>query len=145
MGSIKQEAIDLVTRLLESTAKAGFTEPIKYLELNSINVVFQSCFGRKFDSIDDPEFLHAVDLVERTMFYAAPQQDVAVFLPVMKLFKVFGTSDAKMESFILNERDPEYKRYIAEAEECKEPNIVKSLKETGYNFTEDGRLALMGK
>jgi hypothetical protein len=56
MDSIMKESSELAKRLINATEINGSVDPLKYLELLTLNVIFNAGFGRSFNSIDDPEF-----------------------------------------------------------------------------------------
>lgn len=145
MKSIKQESYDLVSRFIKSSETEGGTDPVKYLELNSMNVMFLACFGRKFNDIKDPEFIHLSTLIETSMKYAGIENDLANFLPVFSIVDYFAGSEAEQQNFIKTQRDPVFRQFIKEAVNREGPNVVKSLEENGYHFTEDEKMILTCK
>lgn len=146
IDSIKKEAHDLVSRFIESSNESeGGIYPLKYLELNSMNVITSACFGKKYDSINDPEFINLSEVVEITMKLGGIDNDLPNFLPIVKIFDYFAGTKEKMEKFIKTRRDPTFKKHIQEAFACEGPNVMKSLEENGFHFTEDQKLVLAGK
>jgi GTP-binding protein EngB required for normal cell division len=145
MGSIHKESQDLVSRLIESSQKEGATNPLKYFELNSMNVISLACFGRKFDAVDDPEFIDLSDMVETSIKYAGIENDLANFLPLVSVFDYFAGTQVKMKRFIKKHRDPMYLRLIKEAKVREGPNVVKSLKANGFDFTDDENIVFICK
>lgn len=145
MDTIIQESEDLVSRFIESTEKEGATNPFKHLELNSLNVVFSAAYGRKFDSVDDQEFIQLSTMIEKSMKFAGLENDLANFLPIISIVDYFAGSQVKQKNFIKYERDPVYRNLIKEARASKVPNVVKSLKENGFNLTEDQTLVFTSK
>jgi len=63
MDSIRKESFELAKRLIKVTEINGNVDPLKYLELLTLNVIFNAGFGRSFDSIDDPEFRSLANVV----------------------------------------------------------------------------------
>lgn len=145
MKSIEQESYDLVSRLIESSETEGGTDPLKYLELNSMNVMFLACFGRKFNDIKDPEFVRLSTMIEQSMKYAGIENDLANFLPILSIVDYFAGSQATQKKFIKTQRDPIYRQLVEEALTREGPNVVKSLAENGYDFTEDEKIVLTCK
>jgi hypothetical protein len=145
MDSIHKESSDLVDRLIESTGKEGSTNPIKALELNSMNVIFSASFGRKFDTLDDPEFIELSDIAETSLKYAGTENDLANFLPIISIFDYFAGTQVKLKKFIKTRRDPIYRNLIKEASERDGQNLIKSLDEDGFNLTADEKLVFMCK
>ncbi|KAG2196313.1 hypothetical protein INT47_009308 [Mucor saturninus] len=140
MDSIIEESENLVTRFIETTEKEGATDPFKHLELNSLNVVFSATFGRKFDSVHDKEFINLSTMIETSMKFAGLENDLANFLPVVSVIDYFAGTQAKQKSFIKNRRNPVYRKLIEEARASTSPNVIKSLKENGFNLSEDDTL-----
>jgi hypothetical protein len=143
MGSIQEEARDLVSRLIENNKKYGSTNPIKFLELNSLNVIFNICFGRKFDSVDDPDFKEVTEVIELVVKYAGLENDLATYLPILSIVNYISSLQAKIQGFIKNVRDPLFRKLIREASEMELPNVVKSLSENGFDMTEDDKVVFM--
>lgn len=94
-----------------------------------MNIMFKTTFGRRFDSIQHPEFLKMTEIIETTMQYCALENDLANFLPIVSVFDYFFDSQSEQKDFIKNERNPFFRRSIKEAKQAKEPNVVKSLVE----------------
>lgn len=63
MQSIRKESSDFVNRLIHTTETKGSVDPLRYLELFTLNVIFNSGFGRRFDNVDDPEFRSLAHMV----------------------------------------------------------------------------------
>jgi hypothetical protein len=140
MGTIKQEADDLVSRLIESSETEGGVNPLKFLELNSINIIFSACFGRKFKSIEDPEFVKLSTLIEETMKIAGPEKDLTNFFPFLVMFEFLSNTQLKLKDFIFKKRDPIFRELVREAIHIEGPNVIKSLDENGFKLTEDEKI-----
>ncbi|RCI06239.1 cytochrome P450 2 sub U member 1 [Rhizopus stolonifer] len=143
LDNIKKESADFVHRLIEATEKEGNVNPLKFLELNTMNVIFQACFGRRFDSVDDPEFSKLAHMVETSMKYAGLEEDLPSFLPILSLFNYFSNKTSKWKNFINNERNPIYIKLIEEALKKEEPNVVKSLDENGFPMSMEEKIVFM--
>lgn len=143
--SIHREVSDLVTRLLESTEKNGFTDPYKRNELCFLNVVFKIAYGRRFEAVDDPEFTQVIDMIETSMKYLALEKDKPNFLPIVSIFDYFAGTEAKMKHFTDTIRNPAFTRCVEEALLQEGPNVVKSLREDGFDLPDEDRLMLLGK
>lgn len=63
MDSIRKESVDFINRLISTTETKGSADPLKYLELFTLNVIFNAGFGRRFDSVDDSEFRSLAHMV----------------------------------------------------------------------------------
>ncbi|GAA5808621.1 hypothetical protein MFLAVUS_002013 [Mucor flavus] len=142
MPLILQESKELVNRFIESSENENSVNPLVDLELNSMNIMFKTTFGRRFDSIQHPEFLKMTEIIETTMRYCALENDLANFLPIVSVFDYFFDSQSEQKDFIKNERNPFFRRLIKEAEHAKEPNVVKSLVEDGFSLTDDETMVL---
>lgn len=138
LHSIKKETNDLVSRLIHASEEKNGIDPLKYLELSSMNVIFLACFGRRFDTVDDPEFQSLTKLTESDMKFAGIENEMSRFLPILSIYEyLFSKQINDIENFIKEHRDPCFKRFIKEALQCEGPNIVKSLQENGYDFDND--------
>ncbi|KAL9552676.1 hypothetical protein PS6_004353 [Mucor atramentarius] len=143
MDSIRKESFEFAKRLIDVTEVNGNVDPLKYLELLTLNVIFNAGFGRSFDSIDDPEFRSLANVVEVTMKLAALKNDLPSFLPALSIVDYFFGTEAKMKSFINNERNPTYRKLIKEAFKKEGPNVIKSIGENGYVMDEDDMVVFM--
>lgn len=143
--SINKEAKDLVTRFIESTEKEGGVDPFKHLELNSLNVITETCFSKRFNSVEDPEFIKLSSIVETTMLYCGAENDLANFLPIVSIYDYFFGNHAEKKNFNLNERNPHLRRMVKEATYAKGPNVIKALEDGGFKLTDEELMALACK
>lgn len=67
MNGIVKESENLVSRLREVTKLEGGVNSFDYLKLFSLNIIFSTYFGRKFDDLDDLEFIRLTKLTEDSM------------------------------------------------------------------------------
>lgn len=137
MELIKRESYELVSRLIESTEIESGVDPLKYLELNSMNIMFLSLFGRRFNDVTDQEFISLTGINDKHMKYLALEHDLGNFFPKLSFINKFAGIHAEQKKYIETERDPLYKKLIKEALAYDEPNVMKSLGENGYHFTQD--------
>lgn len=135
-SSISEESARLVNGLLESTAKDGATDPAKYLELNSMNVVYSAAFGRKYESIQDPDFIELSEIIEDSMKLAGIENDLANFLPIVSIVDYFAGTQVKMKHFVKTKVEPTFRKLIREAAQREGSNLVKSLDENGLELSE---------
>ncbi|KAK4514192.1 uncharacterized protein ATC70_001779 [Mucor velutinosus] len=145
LDSIYRETSDLTTRLLESTKKNGYTDPYKHNELCFLNVVFKIVYGKRFDAVDDAEFLQVIDMIETSMTFLALEKDMPDFLPIVAVFDYFAGTQAKMKHFTDTIRNPAFTRFVKEALLRDGPNVVKSLKEDGFDLPDEDILVLLDK
>lgn len=143
MESIHKETSGLVSRLLESTEKNGFTDPYKSNELCFLNVVFTIAFGRRFESTDNPEFLKIIHMIEKSMKFLALEKDKPNFLPIISIIDYFAGTQAEMKHFTDTVRNPTFKKLIEEALMKEGPNVVKSLQEDGFDLSDKDRHVLL--
>ncbi|KAG2204138.1 hypothetical protein INT47_011621 [Mucor saturninus] len=137
---IQSEAAALVDRLIEYSKKENGVDPTVHLHLNSMNTICRAAFGKHY-SFDDPEFKTMSHVMERSMAFGALEQDLPNFLPILTVVDYFTGKHAMMKDFINSERNPLYRKLIAEALETPGPNFVKSLDE--FTFSEEERLVII--
>lgn len=142
---IQKQSQDLIRRLETVSEKEGDVNPLKHLELYSLNVISSACFGRAFRSIEDPEFIELIQLINISLGFAGLENDLPNFLPALSFMDRFTGIQGEMKRFITQQVNPTVKRFIQEAKESNKPNIVKSLKENGHDFLEDEMNVLMCK
>ncbi|KAI8638928.1 cytochrome P450 [Parasitella parasitica] len=143
MDSINRESFELANRLIDTTEVHGSVDPMQHLMMQSLNVIYKVCFGARFDTIEDPQFIELSELIERTMSLGGLENDLASFLPILSIVDYFAGSQVKMKRFIKTKRDPVFKRLLKEAMQREGPNVVKSLSEQKYNFSEEEKIVLM--
>ncbi|KAI7873086.1 cytochrome P450 [Mucor mucedo] len=86
MDSIEREANDLVNRCIDHTEKNGGTHPTQFFALNSINVMVSALFGKRFNSVQDPEFIQLSSVVEESIKFSGLESDLANFLPTFSVY-----------------------------------------------------------
>ncbi|KAG2229318.1 cytochrome P450 [Thamnidium elegans] len=143
MDSIHKESKDLVSRLMQSTKDESEVNPFKFLELNSMNVILTAAFGKRFDSVQDPEFYRIATMIETGMKFGGLENDLPNFLPVISIFDYMAGTQAKQRYYLKHERDPIYIKLIKDAATRDGPNVIKSLVENGFHFTDEEKLVLM--
>ncbi|GAN11298.1 ribosomal protein S1 [Mucor ambiguus] len=143
MESIGNESVELAHRLLRATEEDGSVDPMQHFMLQALNVIHKVSFGDRFEAIEDPKFHELSSLIEETMTLGGFENDLASFLPILSIVDFFGGSQVKMKHFIKKKRDPVFKRLLKEAMSREGPNVVKSLEEQKYEFTEEDKIVLM--
>lgn len=145
MDSISNESFELVNRLMRATEEDGSVDPMQHFMLQALNVIYKVSFGDRFEAIDDPKFHELSSLIEETMTLGGFENDLASFLPILSIVDYFAGSQVKMKRFIKLKRDPVFKRLLKEAMAREGPNVVKSLGEQRFEFTEEDKIVLMCK
>lgn len=143
MDAIQGESRKLVNRLLTSTISDGFTDPHRDLELYALNIITTICFGKQFESVDDPEFVNLTDAIEASMKLAGVENDLSNFLPLLKIVDYLSGTRQKMKRFLAEKRDPLISSYITEAENRDQPNMARLLNEKDFNMTMEEKVVLM--
>jgi hypothetical protein len=142
---MQKESCALVDRLINNTASQGSVDPLKYFELNALNVIFELCFNKRFDSINDPEFEEVEDMVKTSVRFAGLESDTTNFFPFLSVLDYFIGKQAKMRQFIYGRRNPFFRQLIKEAAVKEGTNMIKLLEEMNCNLTEDETIVLMCK
>jgi hypothetical protein len=145
MDVIEREATLLVDRLIETTEKEGSVHPVTLLELNSLNVICHVTVGKRFMSIEDPEFKKVVHMVETGMTLAGADRDMPNFLPAFSIFDYLAGTQVEMRNFINNVRNPTLGKLIKEAEVNEGPNIFKTFNEEDFSLDEENKLVILSK
>ncbi|KAI8982598.1 cytochrome P450, partial [Pilobolus umbonatus] len=140
-GAIDKESFALVQRLISSTEKEAVS-PWNDLKLNSLNFISLALFGKRYESIDDPEFIAASEAVVKSVEYAAFDLDLSFFFPIAGvIFKNTSTAE-KIRKFIETERDPTMQTLIKNAIEREGDNLMKAIVSDEYDFTPDEETSL---
>jgi hypothetical protein len=142
MDTIHKESRFLVDSLIAVTENEGGVNPLKHLELSSLNVICAAGFGRRFDSIYDPEYEKTAHLVKAGIKFCGYEDDLGNFLPITSMFDRFLGKQVKMRQYI-NERNTVFRKLIEQAKLKEGTNLIKSLEENGCNLSEDDTLVLM--
>jgi hypothetical protein len=143
MKLIEEEATKLVDRLIAYSEAENGVNPNKHLHLNSLNIVFTVGFGKRYTCIEDPQFSHLSECIERTMLLGSLENDLANFIPAYSIVDYFAGSETIMRNFIENERNPIYRELMKEGLKKESPNVVKSLEE--FDITANEKLVIMCK
>ncbi|KAG2214325.1 hypothetical protein INT47_000881 [Mucor saturninus] len=143
IDSIEREANDLVNRCIDHTEKNGGTHPTQFFALNSINVMVSALFGKRFDSVQDPEFIQLSSLVEESIKFSGLESDLANFLPIFSVYNYLTGKEAKMKHHVNQRRNPLYQKLIKEAAAREGPNAVKSLLESDFDLLEEDLITFM--
>ncbi|KAL7313016.1 hypothetical protein PS15m_008717 [Mucor circinelloides] len=77
------------------------------------------------------------------MKYLALEKDKPDFLPIVSIFDYFAGTVVKMKHFTDTIRNPAFTRFIEEALLQEGPNVVKSLREDGFDLPDEDRLVLL--
>lgn len=137
MPSIENQARKLVDRLIETTKKESGVHPFTDLEFFSINTIFAIAFGRKFKSIDDPDFKDLTGLIEDGLAYSGIEYDLATYLPIFSIYDFFTGDRAKIRSFVKERRNPSFRKFVKEGLQRSGHNLVKYLNEGHFDLSED--------
>ncbi|KAI7891882.1 cytochrome P450 [Mucor mucedo] len=141
MDSIHWEAQELVHQLVEDTVKEEGVIPFEYFKWYAINTVFVLSFAKRFERVHDPEFKKFSYIIARTGKILEAVEDLPGFLPSASFLDFFNGRKSRGKHFFEDVRDPTFRRYIAEALNSDKPNIVKSIKEEGANWSEEEYIA----
>ncbi|KAI7879547.1 cytochrome P450 [Mucor mucedo] len=138
---IKTEAIALAERFIKYSKIENGVDPTKHLHLNSMNLIFKVAFGKKFTSVEDPDFVTISAMSKKAMGLAGAAHDLPNFLPIFTIMDYCTGAHTLMKDFIEKERDPIYKKLIKDALESDGTNFVKALEE--FDFDDENRIVIM--
>ncbi|KAI9492124.1 cytochrome P450 [Zychaea mexicana] len=129
--TFKQEAEWVSEMLLKDTLENGHVNILKSLQVGTLNLIMQTFFAKRAESLDDPLAITMIDLTGTSIKLSAPDQDMPTFLPAFSaLFGPwFKSNEKEMREFVHEKRDPVYWRLIREALESDEDCFVKILYE----------------
>ncbi|KAI9274024.1 cytochrome P450 [Helicostylum pulchrum] len=140
--SLERESRDLVSRFIESTEKNGSVNPLKHLELFSMNVIITAIFSKRFDSVEDADFKKLDAMVAHVIKNCGLENDLPNFLPIVSIYHYFFGGQAEQRDFIKNKRNPFFRQLIRDAAVAEGPNVIKSLVEDGFKLSNDETLAI---
>lgn len=141
---MNRETLALVQRLTEGTAASNDgVDAYKHLHLSSMNVIFSTCYGKRYNSVDDSEFEELSFIVCEQILLGSLENDISNFIPFAGVFDYFTKNRKYMKDFIDNRRDPAIRSLMKEAVEKEEDNLIKSLDE--FQLSDDEKLVLMCK
>lgn len=86
---MRQEAKNLVTRLIQSTESNGSVDPSQSLKLFALNVMFQITCGKKFDSTTHPDYKQFQKIIEHNIKNGGCESDTSNFLPIFSVYDYF--------------------------------------------------------
>lgn len=143
MIPIQREAAALTERLIKYSKEADGIDPVIHLHLNSMNIIYMSAFGKRFDSIEDEEFRTVSESMIESLRLAGPENDISGFFPIFAIVEYLTGKSKIMRDYVEKDRDPLYTRLINEAMTKEEPNLVKEIEK--YNFDHHAKLVIMCK
>ncbi|KAI8994723.1 cytochrome P450 [Pilobolus umbonatus] len=140
-GEIDKESYALIQRLISSTEKEAIS-PWNDLKLNSLNFISLALFGKRYESINDPEFITVSEVVVKSLEYGAFETDLSSFFPIAGvIFRNTGTAE-KIRKFVETERDPILHTLIKNATEREGDNLIKAIVSDEYDFTPEEEASL---
>ncbi|KAI9493967.1 cytochrome P450 [Zychaea mexicana] len=133
---MQSEAAKITELILKGTKESGYVDVFKSMQLATLNIIMQTCFGIRAKSLDDPLAHTMFDLIDTSIKLSAPDQDMQTFLPALSgLLRLFTSSENTMRDFVYKKRNPEFWRLIQEAREndsdCFVKNIYRLKEENG--------------
>lgn len=120
-------------------------DPYKHLELFGMNTISEAIFGRTFDSVNNPDFIKLVHVVETITTGMGLENDLPNFLPIVSIYDYFFNSQVEQKEFLKNEHDPHFKKLIKEASKSETPNVIKSLVEDRSDLSDEEILLIACK
>lgn len=126
-ATIAQEADKLIDRFLSAGSRPEGVPTIKQLQFESMNVILLACLGISASSLEDPLFSSVVGIVDKTVKLAGPENDISTFLPILSFMDWLVQRNKTFLSFIDGQRNPLFRRLIAEALQKEDDNLVKTL------------------
>ncbi|KAI8885219.1 cytochrome P450 [Backusella circina FSU 941] len=140
---IGSKANEMVESLIRETKANGSVNPSETLEFYSLSIISKIALGKKFESLDDPNFKKTRFIMAKSTKLCGFEYDLPNFLPIFRpLFYYLGV-EKKMKEFIENERDVVFGKYITETRDNKLDNIITALVNDSDNFDEDDILAII--
>jgi cytochrome P450 len=143
MDLIEQGSSDLVDRLIKATKADGSVNPTKNLELYSLSIISKVTLGKKFESVEDPDFKKTSYIIEEGIKMAGPDYDMPNFLPIFGPLNYYLGVEKKMRDFVKNERDVYFGKYIEESRNNKVENIITALLYDGETFDKEEVLVII--
>ncbi|KAI7852761.1 cytochrome P450 [Circinella umbellata] len=113
--------------LMETTAEKGSINPLKTLQLATMNVITVTSFGERFLTTDDPMFRTLVDLAERTLIYSGIMGDTGAFFPKLGWIDIVSGRRRKLRSFVKEYRDKPLAILIDKARNGTSDCLVKTI------------------
>ncbi|KAI9262143.1 cytochrome P450 [Phascolomyces articulosus] len=117
-------AADALIRVTETN---GSINPLKTLQLATMNIITLTAFGERFPSTDDPMFRTLVDLAERTLTYAGIMGDTGAFFPKLGWIDVISGRRRKLRGFVKEFRDKPLAVLIDRARKSQNDCLVKTI------------------
>lgn len=136
---LEKEATDLVNRLIEDTAHYGSTDPKNILRLSMFNIILSLSVGKRFETIEDPEFAKLNELMHEGITLLLPKYDIAGLIPALYFIDYILGHEKSMKNNVKESRKLVH-QLIEEGLNKKEPNFVKSLQK---NYPEMGKMETM--
>ncbi|KAI9477137.1 cytochrome P450 [Zychaea mexicana] len=124
---ISKETEIAAETLIKATQTAGSINPLKTLQLATLNVIMLTCFAERLPSTDDSMFRTLVDLAERTLKYAGLLGDIGAFFPSLKWIDKLSGRQGKLKAFVKEFRDEPLGILIERARKTPKDCLVKTI------------------
>lgn len=143
MDNINLESQELIHQFIQETIKEDGVYPFELLKWFTMNTIMLVCFGKRFESAQHAEFKTFSEIVEYSIKNLATESDLANFLPPLSFLDYFSGTRSKYTKYFESIRDPLYLKTIQEAIHSDKPNLIKSIKENGADWTNDEYIAFL--
>ncbi|KAI8333092.1 cytochrome P450 [Chlamydoabsidia padenii] len=128
------EADTMVEQLVERSLLNGQLDPLKTINAGALNVILTVVFGKRVYSTDDPFLKELMAYIEPTLKYAGIEGSLSQYDPAFSLLDSLFGKKRIFENFILNVRDPLFRRLIREAMASDKDCLAKDF--VGQDFSE---------
>ncbi|KAG2236928.1 cytochrome P450 [Thamnidium elegans] len=142
MDFIYQESDQLANNLIEGTEKESSVCPFDYLDLFSMNIATKINFGKRFESLQDPDYITMSEINKSSVILAGSAKNTCDFFPAFSVIDFFSGKKFRAKQFIKLHHNTFYRYMIQEARLREGTNLIKVLDENNCDSTEDERIVL---
>lgn len=105
-----------MNQLINDTIAQGEVNPDLYVRMSAINVMLKVIYAAPaLESIDDPLFTRLFTIIDKTLFYMGPLEDIYSFLPPLAYVDTIYGYEREMRDFWNNLSFPTSEKLIKEA------------------------------
>lgn len=85
------------------------------------------------------------DTIDEAFKLAGLDYDLANYFPIISIYDYFKGTRASLSRYATEKRDPLYRKMIKEGLQSNGPNLVKYLKESDYELSEEETIVTLCK
>ncbi|KAI9302529.1 cytochrome P450 [Cunninghamella echinulata] len=100
------EADILIKQFIQLTKQKGQLNPLEYIQSATLNVILQTTFGNRVQSVDDPLSKEILYNVNQHMKFSSYSSDISSYLPALSFLDVLYGKKRRLNHFVKTSYHP---------------------------------------